>query len=124
MSRTKSIVTTCGLALLALSFPAALFLLNAPALDSLGKLAVTASPKPAAKLDTPTLEKAIEAKVERVREFDERILQARGEIMKFEELKEKQLDELESVRTRISELVRRFGETPAGVSTDRARSPE
>jgi len=124
MSRTKSIATTCGLALLALSFPAALYMLNAPALESLGQLTVSQPAQPVPKVDGATLEKAIEAKFDRVKEFDARILQARGEIMKFEELKEKQLDELESVREKIGNLLERFEGAPAPLSTDRARNPE
>jgi len=92
------ILTKIALVALALSFPVGLFILNAPALKEL-------IPKEVQNEIVVDLDKAIDAKSNEIAEIEMKILEARGELLKFEEMKISQLKELRVLYDRIASML-------------------
>jgi hypothetical protein len=94
----NSLLSKLALIVLALSFPVGLFLLNAPAFREL----VPATDKKDIALD---LDEVIEAKSEEIAKIDLQILEAKGQLLKFEEMKGSQLRELKTLYNRIAKML-------------------
>ena len=94
----NGILSKVSLIVLALSFPVGLFVLNAPALKEL----VPQEKQQVIPLD---IEKVIDAKSEEIAKIDMQILEAKGELLKFEEMKHSQLKELKTLYDRIATML-------------------
>ena len=86
------------LIVLALSFPVGLFILNAPALKDL-------VPVEKHQDITIDIDKVIEAKGKEIEKIDMQILEAKGQLLKYEEMKMGQLRELKTLYDRIATML-------------------
>jgi hypothetical protein len=92
------ILSKVALVILALSFPVGLFVLNAPALKEL----IPTEKRQDIAVD---IEKVIEAKGAEIAKIDMQILEAKGELLKYEEMKISQLRELKILYDRIATML-------------------
>ena len=102
----SGILSKIALIVLALSFPVGLFILNAPAMKEL----VQSTKQQEVTLD---FNKVIDAKSEEIAKIDMQILEAKGQLLKFEEMKGSQLKELRTLYDRIATMLE-----SGGASTD------
>jgi hypothetical protein len=98
VEQKSGVFTKVALIALALSFPVGLFILNAPALMEL-------APKDVRSEVAVNLNNAIDAKAEEIAKIDMQILEARGELLKFEDAKLAQLKELRTLYDRIASML-------------------
>ncbi len=96
----NGILSKVALIVLALSFPVGLFVLNAPALKEL-----LPAQNQIQKEIAVDLSRILDTKSEEIAKIDMQILEARGEILKFEEMKSAQLNELRTLYERISTML-------------------
>jgi hypothetical protein len=98
VEQKSGLFTKIALIALALSFPIGLFILNAPALIEL-------IPKQVRSEVAVNLNNAIDAKAEEIAKIDMQILEARGELLKYEDAKMAQIKELRTLYDRIASML-------------------
>jgi hypothetical protein len=88
-----------ALGLLALSFPVGLLVLNAPVKSLVTGAGLLGSDSPAA------INRFLETKTTEIESLDGRILEARGELLKYQEKRAEQLGELKALYDQLGRVI-------------------
>lgn len=103
-----SLLARLSIVLMVGSFPFAIyyFYLSAPSSQSKISSRVNSNPKKSVDVVVADMNRGVETKAKELRELEVKILQNKGSILKLEEDKQAFVSDLESIQSRISDVIK------------------